>query len=229
MDALALVDTIPGWLRAQDADRLYQLACTTAGPVLEIGTYQGKSAVLMALALREAGRDTTLFTVDVDQRSLGAAARHAAAHGVADLIVFVRGTSTALARAYPHLRPTLIFVDADHSQGGVARDLAALESLVPAGAQIVFHDFNDPLNADPSCPQVQVRDAVEASWVARECEFAGVTGACGLFTRRSAPSAPSLCLVDLLPLDRVTDQLRYRFRLPAARLWRRLHRRSDNS
>ena len=105
MDALGLVESIPGWLRPEDAEALHALALASRGPILEVGTYRGKSAVLMALALTQAGGDETLFTVDVDRRALDAAAAHARERGVADRIVFVRGTSSAFARASPAAAP----------------------------------------------------------------------------------------------------------------------------
>lgn len=222
MDALGLVESIPGWLRPEDAGTLYELAHSTPGPILEIGTAHGKSAVLMALALRVAGRETLLFTLDVDRSSLKAAAGQAQAHGVADLIVFVRGTVTAFARAHPHVRPALTFVDADHSRAGLQRDLAALHALVPARGLLLFHDFNDPLNDDPSCDEIKVRPTVHASWVAQECEFEGVFGACGLFRRRHSPPTSDVTTMDLLRLDSIKDQYRHRLRYPAARLARRI-------
>ena len=111
VEPLARVESIPGWLRPEDAEKLYELARSTAGPILEIGTYRGKSAVLMALALKEAQRDTTVYTLEVDRGAIEAATAEAERHRVASLIVFVRGTATAFARAYPHVRPTLAFVD----------------------------------------------------------------------------------------------------------------------
>ena len=39
-----LVESIRGWLRVEDAEKLYELAHATPGPVLEIGTAHGKSA-----------------------------------------------------------------------------------------------------------------------------------------------------------------------------------------
>lgn len=223
-----MVESIRGWLRVEDAEKLYELAHATPGPVLEIGTAHGKSAILMALALRDAGRDTTLFTLDVDVRALRAAAAEAQARGVADLIVFVRGTVRAFARAYPHVRPALTFVDADHSAAGVERDLAALRELVPAGGLLVFHDFNDPLNEDPNCDQVKVRPTVNASWVANDCEFEGEFGACGLFRRRHAPPPKSVTTVDLLRLDSAKDKYLHRLRYPVGRAWRRFHPRRSN-
>lgn len=223
MDALARIESIPGWLRAADAEKLYELAQLTPGPILEIGTHHGKSAVLMALALKDAGRhDVVIYTLDVDRRSIRAAVAEAEAREVDDVIVFVRATSRAFARAYPRLRPTLTFVDGDHTRAGVDRDLAVLEALVPVGGSLLFHDFADPRNDDPDCAETKVRPAVEASWVARDCEFGGNFGVCGLFVRREASSRTRPDVADLLPLDSFKDQLRYRVRYPAAQLLRAL-------
>ncbi|MBV8992154.1 MAG: class I SAM-dependent methyltransferase [Pseudonocardiales bacterium] len=220
VEVLALVESIPGWLRSQDADKLYELAKSTPGPILEIGTYRGKSAVLMALAVRDAQHDTLVYTVDVDRNAIEAAATEARTRGVADVIVFVRGTVAAFAHAYPHLRPALTFVDGDHSRAGVDRDLAVLEKLVPAGGLLVFHDFADPRNDDPTCQEVKVRPAVEASWVVRQCVFEGAFGVCGLFARREAPSPARAAVADISALDGVRDQYLYRLRHPMGKLWR---------
>ena len=59
-DAVESVESLPGWLLEGDALKLYELARDAAGPVLEIGTYRGKSAVLMATALRDAGSDARI-------------------------------------------------------------------------------------------------------------------------------------------------------------------------
>ncbi len=225
MDALARVESIPGWLLPEDAEALYALALESHGPILEIGTYRGKSAILMALALVEAGGDEIVFTVDFDRRSLDAAASHARERDVAEKIVFVRGTSVAFARAYPHVRPAVTFVDGDHSQSGVGRDLAAVQALVPVGGRLVFHDFNDPRNGDPDCAEVKVRPAVESSWVSRDCELERVAGACGVYVRRRVAPMTHAAAADLAALDDLRDQWRYRVRLPAGRAWRRIRDR----
>jgi predicted O-methyltransferase YrrM len=223
VDPLARVESIPGWLRAEDADKLYELAQRAPGPILEVGTHFGKSAVLMALAVRDAQRrDVVLYTLDVDGRAIRAAAAEAEARELGDAIVFARGTLRAFARAYPHLRPTLTFVDGDHSRAGVERDLQVLETLVPVGGSLLFHDFADPRNDDPAHPETKVRPAVESSWVARDCEFQGSFGVCGLFVRREVPPGSAVAVADLLGLDSGKDQFRYRVRYPVARLLRLL-------
>ncbi len=223
MQAISRVESIPGWMRPEDADKLYELAGATNGPILEIGTYHGKSAVLMALALQDAGTDTGIYTVEVDMASIEAAQAQASAHGVGDRIVFVRGTAEAFAHAYPWLRPPVTFVDGDHRRAGVEADLAVLQRIVPAGGILLFHDFDDPLNDDPGCAEINVRPAVQGSWVARECEFGGTFGACGLYTRRTEPPhVPGPTMVDLLPLASTHDQYLHRLRYPAGRVWKRM-------
>jgi hypothetical protein len=223
MEALALVELIPGWLLREDAEKLYALAGSAPGPILEVGTYNGKSTLLMATALREAERSGPIYTVDVDRSAIAAASMHARARELAEMIVFVHGTLAAFAAAYPQLRPALTFIDGDHSRAGVERDLAALRGLVPAGGRLLFHDFNDPLNEDASCTTIKVRPTVHSSWVAHECEFEGVFGACGLFTRRTSPEPTRDTVVDLLRLASLSDRYRHGLRAPVRRLYRRLH------
>ena len=210
-------------MRPEDADKLWELASATSGPILEIGTFHGKSAVLMGLAVKAAGTDTRIYTLEVDKASIKAARAQATTHHVADLIVFCRSTSDAFARAYPWLRPSLTFVDGDHRRVGVEADLEILRSLVPKGGVLLFHDFDDPLNEDPGCADIKVRPAVHESWVPRECDFGGTFGACGLYTRRTDPlHAEDATVVDLLPLASPGDQYRHRLRYPAGRVWKRV-------
>ncbi len=210
-------------MRPEDAEKLWELASATNGPILEIGTFHGKSAVLMALALTATGGDTLIYTLDVEKASINAARAQATAHGVADRIVFVRGTSDAFARACPRFRPAMTFVDGDHRRVGVEADLAVLRNIVPAAGILLFHDFEDPLNDDPDCADIKVRPTVHDSWVARECDFGGTFGACGLYIRRTdPPPSAETTLVDLLPLASPGDQYRHRLRYPAGRVWRRV-------
>ncbi|HSO98898.1 MAG TPA: class I SAM-dependent methyltransferase [Solirubrobacteraceae bacterium] len=113
---------------------MYELGGATAGPILELGTYQGKSTTLLALGAGEAGRESRIFSLDVNPVSLQAARSHAVKFGVADRIVFF--LATAFARACPAFRPALTFLDADHSQPAVERDLQTLHAMVPEGAML---------------------------------------------------------------------------------------------
>ena len=186
-DAVRSIEALPGWLLEADALKLYELARRADGPILEIGTYRGKSAILMATALRDAGSAGPLVSLDVDADGLREAAAESAARGLSERLVLARGTAEMLFRAHPGFAPSLVFLDGDHSRRGVARDLRALRDRAPVGARILFHDFHDARNADPAEPDYGITEAVESSWVPRDCAFGGIFGCCGLFVRRSGP------------------------------------------
>jgi predicted O-methyltransferase YrrM len=218
-----LVADVPGWLRTEDALKLYELAYCTGGPILEIGTYRGKSGTLMALAARDAGRGVIVVSVDVDPSAQPAAEAAAAAKGVGDRIWPVRGSTEAFSAANPRFAPSLVFLDGDHSFGAVSRDLRTLEPHVPHGGLVLLHDYLDPRNSDPDTEEIGVVAAAGKSWLASDCEFAGVFGASGLFRRLSGgPERPGVGSLDLRRYDGPRLQYLQRVRWPAGRLARKL-------
>lgn len=233
-----LVREMPGWLRDEDVLKLYELGRLAAGPVLEVGSYHGKSAVVLASAIRAAGGAGPLVSVDIDPDALAGARRGVRDRGLADLVVFVRGTLQALFRAYPELRPGFVFVDGDHSLAGVRRDLETLEAILPTGALVLFHDYLDARNDDPREDHIDVLRGVRESWVERDCEFAGVFGCCGLYRRISGGPPPAEsprelpaelgrrdddlpALIDVVSQDTLRMRYVQRVRRPAGRWVRR--------
>jgi len=192
------VRELPGWLRDEDVLKLYELGRLGAQPVLEVGAYRGKSAVVLASALRAAGGEGRLVSVDIDPVALASAREAVRERGLEDLVIFARGTLQALVRAYPGIRPGVVFVDGDHSLEGVRRDLETLEAIVPSGSLMLFHDYLDARNDDPGEAHIDVLRGVRESWVMRDCEFAGVFGCCGLYRRASGGPEPSASIEDLL-------------------------------
>jgi predicted O-methyltransferase YrrM len=193
-----VVRAVPGWLRDEDVLKLYELARLSPGPILEVGAYRGKSAVVLASALRAAGGAGRLVSLDIDPDALASARSVVRERGLQDRVVFVRGTLQALVRAHPGIRPGVVFLDGDHSLKGVRRDLATLEALVPIGALMLFHDYLDERNEDPRVGHIDVLRGVQKSWVVRDCEFAGVFGCCGLYRRVAGGSQPDGFLPDAL-------------------------------
>lgn len=201
-----LVADVPGWLRTEDALKLYELAYCAVGPILEIGTYRGKSGTLMALAARDA-----------------AAAAAAAEAGVGDRLGLVRGSARALFAANPTFTPSLVFVDGDHSYAAVRRDLDVLEPHFPSGDLVLLHDYLDSRNDDPGDEAIGVVRAAETSWLKDDCEFAGVFGACGLFRRlHGGREQSSVGAFDLRRYDGARLQYLQQARWPAGRALRRL-------
>jgi predicted O-methyltransferase YrrM len=203
-DEVAGVD---GYLEPEDSLKLYELAYLAPGPFLEIGTYLGKSAAVVATALRDARRDVEFYSLDIAGDDLELARAALAERGLGRYVTLVHGSVHAFFRALPGFRPRFVFIDGDHSAEGVARDVAALEARVPRGALLLFHDFSDPRNEDPSNKDYGVPQAIARSWVARDCEFAGVFGVAGLFRRvRGGPDGyddgTTRAPIGLIRLDR---------------------------
>jgi len=224
--ALDAVGDIDGWLVPEDVFKLYELAHAAAGPILEIGTYHGRSTVAMALALEDAGNPAPLVSLDVDPGALAVAGENARRKGVGGRITFVRGSVAAFFRAASGFVPAVVFVDGDHSAAGAARDLRALEPHVADGGLLFLHDYADPRDPDPSEVEYGVREAVARTWVGRQCDEVGVFGVGGLFRRRLGGPGPVDALrrppvIDLVWRDDLAMQYRQRIRWPLGRRLRR--------
>ncbi len=170
--------------------------------MLEVGAYRGKSAVVLATALRAGGGDGRLVSVDIDPVALHSARAAVRARGLEDRVIFTRGTLQALLRAYPGIRPGVVFLDGDHSLEGVRRDLETLEAIVPSGALMLFHDYLDERNDDPGEAHIDVLRGVRESWVMRDSEFGGVFGCCGLYRRVAGGPESNGSIQDLLEAAR---------------------------
>ncbi len=138
----------------------------SVGPLLEVGSYCGKSAVYLGAAARAGG--TVLFSVDHHRGSeenqagwehhdpelvdpatgrmdtLPFFRRTIERAGLEDAVVAVVGDSPAIAT---HWRTPLglVFVDGGHALDVVLADYEAWSPHVAAGGVLVFHDvFEDP-------------------------------------------------------------------------------------
>jgi predicted O-methyltransferase YrrM len=136
------------------------------GPLLEIGTYCGKSAVYLGAAARAAG--TVLFTVDhhrgseenqagwehhdpevVDPETgkmdtLPFFRRTIHAAGLEDVVVAIVGHSLPVSRAW---RTPLgfLFIDGGHAEDVAIADYAGWSPRVEPGGVLAIHDvFEDP-------------------------------------------------------------------------------------
>ncbi len=142
------------------------VAQASKGPLLEVGTYCGKSAIYLGAAVRDAGG--TVFTVDhhhgseenqagwehhddslVDPRSgrmdtLPFFRRTIEDAGLEDHVVAIIGRSTAVAR---HWRTplALLFIDGGHAEEHAQNDYSGWAHWLMPGGLLVIHDvFADP-------------------------------------------------------------------------------------
>ena len=149
-------------LALHDAGR----AAAAAGPLLEIGTYCGKSALYLGAAARAGG--TVVYTVDHhrgseenqpgwawhDERLVDPATgqldtlpsfrRTIAAAGLEDVVVAIVGDSPTVGRHWA--TPLgLLFIDGGHGNGVALADYESWAPHVAPDGVLVFHDvFEDP-------------------------------------------------------------------------------------
>jgi MMP 1-O-methyltransferase len=169
-DVLALARAAKGFMPDDEGMALHhagaEAAATGLGPLLEVGTYCGKSAIYLGAAARAGG--TVLFTLDhhrgseenqagwqhhdqslVDPQSgrmdtLPIARRTVAEAGLEGSVILVVGESTTVAAQW--LTPlALLFIDGGHGAEVAWADYRAWTPLVAPGGLLAIHDvFADP-------------------------------------------------------------------------------------
>ncbi|MEP9383528.1 class I SAM-dependent methyltransferase [Nocardioides sp. KR10-350] len=159
-----------GFMPPEEGELLFRYAVGRLphGPVLEVGTYCGKSAVYLGAAARAVGGEATVFTVDhhhgseenqagwehhdetlVDPATgrmdtLPFFRRTIEAAGLEDVVVAVVGRSTTVSR---HWRTplSLLFVDGGHGVDPARDDFRGWAPWVMRDGLLVIHDvFPDP-------------------------------------------------------------------------------------
>lgn len=162
----ASVDGIAGWLSRGEMDLLAAcagLACDAAERhghaeppvVLELGSFHGRSTVVIATALKHQGRRRLRFFA-VDPHTgyhLGDGGDTKAAldanlrqHRVDSYVNIVRGFSHEL--DWKHT-VAFLFIDASHEYEDVRRDYEVFRERLAPGALVAFHDYA------PCCPGVE--------------------------------------------------------------------------
>jgi predicted O-methyltransferase YrrM len=194
-DLLELARSVRGFLPDAEGRALHRLACERLphGPVLEVGTYCGKSAVYLGAAAREVGG--VVLTVDhhrgseenqagwehhdpdlVDDRTgridtLPFVRRTLAEAGLQDVVITVVGESATVA-AYWRTPLSLLFIDGGHGETPAHADYTGWAPWVMNGGLLAIHDvFPDP--ADGGRPPYDVYLRAVASGVFEEVEVVG--------------------------------------------------------
>jgi predicted O-methyltransferase YrrM len=165
---LAAAEAATGFMPPAEGLALYRAAAAyaVAGPVLEIGSYCGKSTIYLAAAARAAGQQ--VITIDhhhgseehqpgweyhdpalVDPRTgrLDTLARFRATlaeAGLDDEVIAIVGRSAAVARLW-RVPLGLVFIDGGHTDAAAAADYEGWAPWVAAGGALAIHDvFPDP-------------------------------------------------------------------------------------
>jgi predicted O-methyltransferase YrrM len=165
---LAAAEAAPGFMPHDEGLALYAAAsrAVPAGPLVEVGTYCGKSTLYLAAAAREHGR--TVVTVDhhrgseehqpgweyhdaslvdpavgrIDTLPTLRHTLHAA--GVEDEVVVIVGRSSTVARVWS-TPAAFVFIDGGHTEAAAVADYEGWARHVAPGGLLAIHDvFPDP-------------------------------------------------------------------------------------
>jgi predicted O-methyltransferase YrrM len=177
----ALAEQVQGFMPSDEGRTLYDAALRylDGGVGVEIGTYCGKSALLLGGAAQRTG--SVLYTIDhhhgseehqagweyhdtslVDEvtglfDTLPTFRRTLDAAGLDDHVVAIVGKSPIVARGW---RSPLqfLFIDGGHTEAAAARDFEGWAKWVAAGAALVIHDvFPDPNDGGRAPYQIYCR------------------------------------------------------------------------
>lgn len=180
-----------GFMPPDEGLALYELAITygRVGPILEVGTYCGKSAIYLGAAAREAG--TVVLTVDhhhgseelqpgwehhdeslVDPATgrmdtLPTFRRTIAAAGLEEHVVAIVGISATVAALW-HTPLGMVFIDGGHAEDLAQADYDGWAPHVLPGGALVFHDiFADPADGGQAPYRVYQRALASGAWEER--------------------------------------------------------------
>ncbi|GAA0947685.1 class I SAM-dependent methyltransferase [Actinocorallia libanotica] len=193
-ELLRAAEAAKGFMPPAEGAALYEtaLAYGRVGPLLEVGTYCGKSAIYFGAAAREAG--TVLVTVDhhhgseenqagwehhdptlVDPATgrmdtLPTFRRTIERAGLEDVVVAVIGTSDTVSRLWS-TELGLLFIDGGHSEHFANADYENWAAKVKVGGALAIHDvFPDPADGGQAPYRVYLRALASGAFEERRVE-----------------------------------------------------------
>lgn len=174
---------IPGSLRQADALKLYELAYFSSGPVLELGTYHGLSAWIIASAIKNKGEARTFISIDLRPESTASGAANLQKLGLSEKVDFITAEGAAgIRQSRGQLAGCgFAFVDHSHTYEHVTTAIDALRTIMAPKSFLLFHDFNDSRNSDSTNSNFGVYEAVLKSALSGDLGFLGIFGCTGLY------------------------------------------------
>ena len=158
--------------------------------VLELGSYVGYSAILIAAELGSEGRLISIDSSDTAQRVSTEMARYA---GVGDRVEFFSGGSE---KVIPTLKTPFDVVFIDHWKGLYKADAECLieHDLLAPSAVIVADNVGPMFGENPYVPWMQARSDFETQYIESHVEYSAVEDGVLVSRRRPAghgSTAPS--------------------------------------
>ncbi|MEX2593614.1 MAG: glycosyltransferase [Anditalea sp.] len=152
------IKKIEGWLADKEADLLLAItlkAChslPTPHHIVEIGSYQGKSTVVLGSVAKAFFPEAKVFAIDPHEGVIGAMdqglqhvpptlekfKKNIESAGLTDVVVLIKDHSYHVSWENPI---SLLFIDGLHDYPNVARDFWKFSPYVVTGGYIAFHDY----------------------------------------------------------------------------------------
>lgn len=174
---------IAGWLRREDALKLYELAYFAPGDILELGPYHGLSTSILARAVRNCRPAKHVYSVDLSPSCVKATQRNLRWMGLQGDVTLLCADAVVAVKGFAEIRQRFgfVFVDHSHAYASVFEVCRELVNVTAAGGYCLFHDFNDPRNSNPDYPEYGVYQAVFDGLDHTRFEFCGIYGCTGLY------------------------------------------------
>jgi predicted O-methyltransferase YrrM len=183
------IDTVKGFLDPEEGNALYShaLAAATLGPILEVGSYCGKSTVYLGAACK--ARDSVLYAVDhhrgseehqpgeeyhdaelynqvYEKMDSFSYFRHTLERAALEQTVVPIVAPSKLTARYWNTPLSMVFIDGGHSMAAAMEDYYSWASKVMRGGLLAIHDvFPNPL--DGGRPPFEVWQLAQASGLFR--------------------------------------------------------------
>ncbi len=181
-DLPADIDQIKGFLAADEAQALYDhaLEASARGPVLEVGSYCGRSTIYLGLACRRTG--SSLFALDhhrgSEEHQLGEYfhdpdlydageglmdtfrefRRNIRRSGLEEVVVPIVAGSAAAARHW-QTPLAMVFIDGGHSLDAALTDYRCWTAHLQRGGILAIHDLFEDAHAGGQAPYAIYRMA----------------------------------------------------------------------
>jgi len=172
---------IEGWLRQEDAAKLYELAYFCEGDIVELGTSRGLSAFIMSQALSDKRSQSTIYTVDMRQDCRDAATKRMRSRGVTNVVAeCAEGAEWLRNWIYQGKRFGFGFIDHAHTYEPMLNACRLLDKVMMPGAFVAFHDYADRRNFDEPRDVFGVLPAIEDG-LSKSFEFYGAFGCLAIY------------------------------------------------
>ncbi|MDA3898652.1 MAG: class I SAM-dependent methyltransferase [Desulfobacteraceae bacterium] len=174
---------IPGWLRREDALKIYELSYFAKGDILELGSYHGLSTSIIAQAVCNSKQSNHLYSIDLSSRNIKAAKNNLQAMGLDKYTTMICDDGVKAVNDYARKKRCFdfVFIDHSHAYEPVYKVCVELANIMASKTFCLFHDFNDHRNSNPDDNDYGVYQAVLDGLDQNQFEFYGIYGCTGLY------------------------------------------------